>query len=190
MELIALAKQPPPGRLVRYSDGSLEARDEQKAARWSLDALAQAAKEAGISVKRSQIRTIFLRKGVRWRNTHSWGTSDEKDAGPKRVAVVSHDTDPPTGSTTICTDELGPVLPRSFPPAPGWSPNGHRYQRLWNTAEDWRKPGSLGRYACMMGKNSPGFCCLTQLNARARPWVWGRPPKTRRRLRRLFSYRI
>lgn len=26
----------------------------------------------------------------------------------------------------ICIDELGPVLPRTFPPAPGWSPNGHR----------------------------------------------------------------
>ena len=29
-----------------------------------------------------------------------------------------------------------------------------------------------------------------QLNHRAKPWVWGRPPKTRRRLRRLFCYRI
>jgi hypothetical protein len=26
----------------------------------------------------------------------------------------------------ICADELGPVIPRSFPPAPGWSPDGHR----------------------------------------------------------------
>ncbi len=63
-KLIALAKQPPPGRLVRYSDGSLEAREEQKAAQWSLDALAQAAKEAGISVKRSQLRTILRRVTV------------------------------------------------------------------------------------------------------------------------------
>jgi transposase len=29
-----------------------------------------------------------------------------------------------------------------------------------------------------------------QLNARARPWVWGRPPKDRRHYRRLFCYRI
>jgi hypothetical protein len=29
-----------------------------------------------------------------------------------------------------------------------------------------------------------------QLNHRAKPWVWGRPPKTRRCLRRLFCYRI
>ncbi|HEX4203468.1 MAG TPA: IS630 family transposase [Ktedonobacteraceae bacterium] len=29
-----------------------------------------------------------------------------------------------------------------------------------------------------------------QLNARAEPWVWGRPPKTPRHRRWLFSYRI
>jgi hypothetical protein len=26
----------------------------------------------------------------------------------------------------ICAGELGPVVPRTFPPAPGWSPDGHR----------------------------------------------------------------
>ena len=26
----------------------------------------------------------------------------------------------------VCVDELGPVTPRAFPPAPGWSPDGHR----------------------------------------------------------------
>jgi hypothetical protein len=31
---------------------------------------------------------------------------------------------------------------------------------------------------------------IIQLNARAKPWVWGRPPKTPRYHRRLFSYRI
>jgi len=35
-------------------------------------------------------------------------------------------TAPPAGSTVICADELGPVIPRTFPPAPGWSPGGHR----------------------------------------------------------------
>ena len=30
----------------------------------------------------------------------------------------------------------------------------------------------------------------TQLNARAKPWVWGRLPKTPRHRRRLFCYRI
>jgi transposase len=35
-------------------------------------------------------------------------------------------TAPPEGSTVICADELGPVIPRTFPPAPGWSRDGHR----------------------------------------------------------------
>jgi hypothetical protein len=26
----------------------------------------------------------------------------------------------------ICLDELGAVSPRAYPPAPGWSPDGHR----------------------------------------------------------------
>jgi hypothetical protein len=29
-----------------------------------------------------------------------------------------------------------------------------------------------------------------QLNRRAKPWVWGRPPKTRRYLHRLLTYRL
>jgi len=81
--IIALAKKPAPGSLQRQRDGSLEARDEQASAQWSLDALTQAAHEAGVQVERSQIRRIFLREGVRWRRTHSWGSSDERDFAPK-----------------------------------------------------------------------------------------------------------
>jgi hypothetical protein len=102
------------------------ARDEQGSAQWSLSALAQAAKEAGLQVKRSQIRTILLREGVRWRQTPSWGPRATRTSSAIGPAVVSHSTEPPEGSTTVCTDELGPVVPRTFDPAPGWSPNGHR----------------------------------------------------------------
>ena len=28
--------------------------------------------------------------------------------------------------TVVCADELGPVIPRTFPPSPGWSTDGHR----------------------------------------------------------------
>jgi transposase len=82
-KLIALARQAPPGRLVTQRDGTMVARDEQGSAEWSLNALAQAAKDAGIAVKRSQIRTILLREGVRWRQTHSWGTPRDKNFVPK-----------------------------------------------------------------------------------------------------------
>ena len=82
-KIVGLVKQAPPGRLETQADGTLVARDEQGSAQWSLDALAQAAKEAGIHVKRSQIRRIFKREGVRWRRTHSWGKSEDNDFVPK-----------------------------------------------------------------------------------------------------------
>jgi transposase len=82
-KLIALVRQAPPGRLVTQEDGTMVARDEKGSAQWSLTALAQAAKEAGMQVKRSQIRTILLREGVRWRQTHSWVTPRDKDFLPK-----------------------------------------------------------------------------------------------------------
>jgi transposase len=77
--IIAFSREPAPGSLQRESDGGLQARDEQASAQWSLDALTQAAHQAGIQVERSQVRRIFLSEGVRWRRTHSWGTSDDKD---------------------------------------------------------------------------------------------------------------
>jgi transposase len=80
--ILALGKQPPPGRLERRAD-ELVARDEQGSAQWSLDALTEAAHAAGIQVERSQIRRMYLREGVRWRYTHSWGTSDDPDFVPK-----------------------------------------------------------------------------------------------------------
>ncbi len=78
-KLIALVRQPPPGRLVTQRDGTMVAREEAGEAQWSLNALARAAKEAGIAVKRSQIRRILRREGVRWRHTHSWATPRDKD---------------------------------------------------------------------------------------------------------------
>lgn len=77
--ILALAKQEPPGHLWAQADGTMVARDEEGSAQWSLNALAQAAQEAGIAVKRSQIRRIYLREGVRWRHTHSWGESSDPD---------------------------------------------------------------------------------------------------------------
>jgi transposase len=82
-KILVFVKQPPPGRLETQTDGTMVARDEEGSAQWTLDALAQAAKEADIQVKRSQIRRIYVREGVRWRRTHSWGESDDKDFVPK-----------------------------------------------------------------------------------------------------------
>jgi hypothetical protein len=45
---------------------------------------------------------------------------------PKRAAVIALYTAPPAGVTVVSADELGPVIPCSFPPAPGWTADDHR----------------------------------------------------------------
>ena len=45
---------------------------------------------------------------------------------PKRTRVVNLYVEEPENATTICLEELGPVSPRTYPPAPGWSSDGHR----------------------------------------------------------------
>ncbi|MGZ6366471.1 MAG: helix-turn-helix domain-containing protein [Ktedonobacteraceae bacterium] len=82
-KLIALARQAPPGRLVTQRDGIMVAREEEGEAQWSLNALARAAQEAGIGVKRSQVRRILVREKVRWRTTHRWSEPRDKDFVPK-----------------------------------------------------------------------------------------------------------
>jgi transposase len=62
--VIALARSEPPGKLTRWSDGSLKAERPEGEAQWSLDALAAAAQERGIQVGRSQVRRILRREGV------------------------------------------------------------------------------------------------------------------------------
>jgi len=78
-----VTEQEPPGHLSARADGTMVARDEEGSAQWTLNALAQAAQEAGIQIKRSQIRRIYLREGVRWRHPHSWGDNHDPDFVPK-----------------------------------------------------------------------------------------------------------
>lgn len=81
--IIALLSKDPPGRLVRYDGLPPEALDETKAAYWTLDTLAEAAREMGIEVSRSQVRRILLREGVRWRRTRPWAQSADPEFVPK-----------------------------------------------------------------------------------------------------------
>jgi transposase len=117
--IIAMARSVPPGQLVRDGAGELSADDERGPAQWTLDTLAQAARDAGIAVGRSQVRRILLAEKV-------LGGEHRPGVRPKRTRIVELYTTPPPGSTVICADELGPVIPRTFPPAPGWSGDGHR----------------------------------------------------------------
>ena len=84
--IIALARAAPSGQLARDAAGELSADDEHGPAQWTLDTLAQAARDTGIRVEGSQVRRILLaRTGekVRWRRTHSWATSTDPEFAPK-----------------------------------------------------------------------------------------------------------
>ena len=95
--ILSLVATDPPGRLVRQSHGELEADDERGPARWTLDALAEAARTHGIAVKRSQVRRIFLAAGARWRETRSWTVSRDPDFGPKGPRSSPSTRPRPTG---------------------------------------------------------------------------------------------
>jgi transposase len=82
-KIIALVSKEPPGRLVTESDGGMHAEDEAKAAYWTLDALAESAREMGIRVSRSQVRRILLSEGVRWRNIRPWAQTSDPEFVPK-----------------------------------------------------------------------------------------------------------
>jgi transposase len=87
--IIALARSAPPGQLARDAAGELSAEAEDGPAQWTLDTLAQAARDAGIAVGRSQVRRILLAEKVRWRRTRSWATSTDPEFAPKGPASWS-----------------------------------------------------------------------------------------------------
>ena len=93
-------------------------------------------------------------------------------------------TAPPPGSTVICADELGPVIPRTFPPAPGWSPDGHRVKAPLEYSRGPEKTWVYGglRVAdgqavtlCAPSRNSAFYQDFLQLEEQANPegtiWV-------------------
>jgi transposase len=87
--IIALARSMPPGRLAREAAGELSAGDGGGPAQWTLDALSQAARDAGIAVGRSQVRRILRAEKVRWRRTHTWAASTDPQFAPKGPASWS-----------------------------------------------------------------------------------------------------
>ena len=87
--IIAMARSVLPGHLDRDGAGELSAGDERGPAQWTLDTLAQTARDAGIQVGRSQVRRILRAEKVRWRRTRSWATSTDPEFAPKGPASWS-----------------------------------------------------------------------------------------------------
>ena len=86
--IIGMARSLPPGRLDRDGAGELSADDRRGQAQWTLDTLAEAARNAGIRVGRSQVRRILLAEKVRWRRTRSWATSTDPEFVPKVTGAL------------------------------------------------------------------------------------------------------
>src|SRR5215471_17678701 len=127
-----------------------------------LSALAQAEKRGG-DPRQTQPDPSDPAKGRRALARHpQLGRAARPRLRPKRTTVVSHYVSPPAGSTTSCTDELGPVVPRTFLPAQGWSPDGHRENRPLGlrarTREDW----DLWGVASTRWEGTDAVCACTQ----------------------------
>lgn len=73
----------------------------------------------------------------------------------KRAEVIGCYTDPPPGTTVICTDEMGPVILRTFPPAPGWSVGGHRIKAPLEYSRGLDKTWCTAACASAMASSSP-----------------------------------
>ncbi len=70
---------------MREGDGELHIKDEQGKAHWTLNALTRVAQERGIRVKRSQIRRVFLKEGIPWRQPRSWADSPTRSSSQKNA---------------------------------------------------------------------------------------------------------
>ena len=106
----------------------------------------------------------------------------------------------PTGEIVVVTDNLSShnsVSTRT------WLEDHPRIQHVFipvsacwlNLQEGWWR---IFRKAALAGQSFAGpneieqatRLATAQLNARAKPWVWGRPPPPTRKLRRQFVYRL
>jgi hypothetical protein len=94
---------------------------------------------------------------------------------------------PPAGETSICTDELGPVVPRTFPPARGWSVDGHRIKAPLAYERGRDADLDLWCFAGAAREGADPLCARAHLQRvhrplgrqRSGPSKWGRVPDHR-----------
>ena len=176
--IIALARSVPPGRLDRDGAGELSADDDRGPAQWTLDTLRPGG--PGCRHRRGAqpgAADPAGREGPLAADPQL-GHKHRSGVRPKRTRVVELYTAPPPGSTVICADELGPVIPRTFPPAPGWSPGGHRVKAPLEYSRGPEKTWVYGglRVAdgqavtmCASSRNSAFYQDFLQLEEQANP---------------------
>ena len=176
--IIALARSVPPGRLDRDAAGELSADDERGPG--AVDPGHPRPGGPGRRHRRGAQPGPADPAGREGALAADPQLGDEHRSGvrPKRTRVVELYTAPPPGSTVICADELGPVIPRTFPPAPGWSPDGHRIKAPLEYSRGPEKTWVYGglRVAdgqavtmCASSRNSAFYQDFLQLEEQANP---------------------
>jgi transposase len=92
--------------------------------------------------------------------------------------VINIYTEPPAGATVLCLDELGPVIPRTYPPTPGWSPDGRRIKAPMEYSRGLEKTWIYGalrvhdgqaRTLTAPARNTAGYLALLQEVEAANP---------------------
>ena len=90
-QLIALVRKAPPGRLERQSEGGWWRAKRRAQLSGASMPWRRRPKKPDTGETQSD-PAILLREGVRWRQTHSWGTSHDPDFVPKepRSSATTH----------------------------------------------------------------------------------------------------
>src|SRR6266699_1020919 len=116
--------------------------------------------------ERSRIRRIYLREGVRWRHTPSWGANSHKDFVPKERWSSPTTPSRPRGRRPSAPTNWGKSIPRTFAPAPGWSATGQRIKALMDYSRGPEKTWVYGALRvrdgkvltrCAASRNSKGY---------------------------------
>jgi len=106
----------------------------------------------------------------------------------------------PVGDLYLITDNLAS---HKSPPIQAWLAEHPRVQQVFiptgacwlNLQEGWwrlfRREALAGQTFADAAEIERATCVATQqLNARAKPWIWGRPPPPKRHLRRRLVYHL
>ncbi len=126
--IIALARSVPPGRLARDADGELSADDEHGPGQWTLDTLAETARDAASRWAAARSGGSCGREGplASWRTRSSAATRHDTEFAPKEPASWS--STPPTAGRlpSWAPTSSAPSFPHTFTPRPAGAPDDHR----------------------------------------------------------------
>lgn len=160
---MALVRPAPPGRRQRQADERV-AREEEGAAQWSLDALAQAAKAEGLAVKGSQTPPpAAARRRAVAAHAPVGNASRQRRASAIRTAVVTPSTQPPEGATPdLALMSSGQACPAPSPQRQGGLPPVTAAKHCGTSRRGPEKTWVAGARRVRAGQELTRLCRLAQ----------------------------